>query len=187
MRADSDIQSIEDLQGKTVSIGAEESGSEQNALQILSAYGLNDRLVDTINLNYTDAADQLKAGKIDAIVITVGTPSPVVTELAGECGIRLLNVDGTAAQRLLSSYSAYREVTIRPTLIPARTPTCRPWRQSRSAGQRFSARKAGAAAHRTAVLQPGSAGRAAWPCTGPGDRRSRGRWHPLPRRRSGLV
>ena len=112
MRADSDIQSIEDLQGKTVSIGAEESGSEQNALQILSAYGLNDRLVDTINLNYTDAADQLKAGKIDAIVITVGIPSPVVTELAGECGIRLLNVDGTAAQRLLSSYNAYREVTI---------------------------------------------------------------------------
>ena len=47
VRADSDIQSIEDLQGKTVSIGAEESGSEQNALQILSAYGLNDRLVDT--------------------------------------------------------------------------------------------------------------------------------------------
>ena len=112
VRADSDIQSIEDLPGKTVSIGAEESGSEQNALQILSAYGLNDRLVDTINLNYTDAADQLKAGKIDAIVITVGIPSPVVTELAGECGIRLLNVDGTAAQRLLSSYNAYREVTI---------------------------------------------------------------------------
>lgn len=112
VRADSDITTIEDLQGKTVSIGAEESGSEQNALQILSAYGLNDRLVDTINLNYTDAADQLKADKIDAIVITVGTPSPVVTELAGECGIRLLNVDGTAAQRLLSSYNAYRKVTI---------------------------------------------------------------------------
>ena len=36
----------------------------------------------------------------------------MVTELAGECGIRLLNVDGTAAQRLLSSYNAYREVTI---------------------------------------------------------------------------
>lgn len=61
--------------------------------------------MDTINLNYTDAADQLKAGKIDAIVITVGIPSPVVTELAGEYGIRLLNVDGTAAQRLLSSYN----------------------------------------------------------------------------------
>lgn len=42
VRADSDIQSVEELQGKTVSIGAEESGSEQNAWQILSAYGLNE-------------------------------------------------------------------------------------------------------------------------------------------------
>lgn len=112
VRADSDIQSIEDLQGRTVSIGAEESGSEQNALQILSAYGLTDKLVNTVNLNYEDAAAQLNAGNIDAIFITVGLPSPVVTELAGECGVRLLNVDGTAAQRLCSAYSAYNEVTI---------------------------------------------------------------------------
>lgn len=112
VRADSEIQSVEDLQGKTVSIGAEESGSEQNALQILSAYGLNDKLVDTVNLNYEDAAAQLKAGKIDAIFITAGTPSPVVTELAGACEIRLLRVDGTAAQRLTQAYSAYQTITI---------------------------------------------------------------------------
>ena len=112
VRADSDITTIEDLQGKTVSIGAEESGSEQNADQILAAYGLNDRLVDTINLNYTDAADQLKAGKIDAMLITSGAPSSVVTELAQSVGIRLLNVDGAAAQRLLDTYSAYSAYTI---------------------------------------------------------------------------
>ena len=112
VRADADIQSVEDLQGKTVSIGAEESGSEQNALQILAAYGLNDKLVDTVNLNYEDAAAQLKAGKVDAIFITAGAPSPVLTELAGECGIRLLNVDGAAAQRLTSAYSAYSAVTL---------------------------------------------------------------------------
>ena len=120
VRADSDIQSIEDLQGKTVSIGAEESGSEQNALQILSAYGLTDRLVETVNLNYEDAA-QLKAGKIDAVFITAGIPSPVVTELAGECGVRLLNVDGAAAQRLRSAYSAYSEVTIPAGTYPGQT------------------------------------------------------------------
>lgn len=112
VRADSGIQSIEDLQGKTVSIGAEESGSEQNALQILSAYGLNDKMVDMVNLNYEDAAAQLKAGKVDAIFMTVGAPSPVLTELAGECGVRLLNVDGAAAQRLQSAYSAYSAVTL---------------------------------------------------------------------------
>lgn len=118
VRADSGIQSIEDLQGCTVSIGAEESGSEQNALQILSAYGLNDKMVDMVNLNYEDAAAQLKAGKVDAIFMTVGAPSPVLTELAGECGIRLLNVDGAAAQRLMSAYSAYSTVTLSAGTYP---------------------------------------------------------------------
>lgn len=112
VRVDSEIRTVEDLQGKTVSIGAEESGSEQNAMQILSAYGLNDKLVSMVNLNYEDAEAQLKAGKIDAVFITAGAPSPVLAELAGECGIRLLNVDGAAAQRLISTYSAYSMVTL---------------------------------------------------------------------------
>lgn len=118
VRADSDIQSIEDLHGRTVSIGAEESGSEQNARQILSAYGLNDKMVSMVNLNYEDAAAQLKAGRVDAIFMTVGAPSPVLTALAGECGIRLLNVDGAAAQRLQSAYSS---VTLPAGTYPGQT------------------------------------------------------------------
>ena len=121
VRADSDIQSIEDLHGRTVSIGAEESGSEQNARQILSAYGLNDKMVSMVNLNYEDAAAQLKAGRVDAIFMTVGAPSPVLTALAGECGIRLLKVDGAAAQRLQSAYSAYSGVTLPAGTYPGQT------------------------------------------------------------------
>ena len=121
VRADSDIQSIEDLHGRTVSIGAEESGSEQNARQILSAYGLNDKMVSMVNLNYEDAAAQLKAGRVDAIFMTVGAPSPVLTALAGECGIRLLKVDGAAAQRLQSAYSAYSGVTLPADTYPGQT------------------------------------------------------------------
>ena len=121
VRADSDIRSIENLHGRTVSIGAEESGSEQNALQILSAYGLNDKMVSMVNLNYEDAAAQLKAGRVDAIFMTVGAPSPVLTALAGECGIRLLKVDGAAAQRLMSAYSAYNTVTLPAGTYPGQT------------------------------------------------------------------
>ena len=39
-----------------MSIGEEESGSELNAKQILSAYGLNSKMVKEKNLNYADAA-----------------------------------------------------------------------------------------------------------------------------------
>ena len=182
VRADADIQSVEDLQGKTVSIGAEESGSEQNALQILAAYGLNDKLVDTVNLNYEDAAAQLKAGKVDAIFITAGAPSPVLTELAGECGIRLLNVDGAAAQRLTSAYSAYSAVTLPAGNVSRPGHGCADrGRESRSAGQRRAARKAGAEIDRAAVLRPGGYGRTAWHSAGRGTGRCRGRWHPVPR------
>ena len=121
VRADSGIETVEDLQGKTVSIGAEESGSEQNAKEILAAYGLNEKMVDMVNLNYEDAAAQLKAGKVDAIFMTVGAPSPVLTELANECDIRLLNVDGAAAQRLQSAYSAYSTVTLPAGTYPGQT------------------------------------------------------------------
>ena len=121
VREDSGIDSVEQLQGRTVSIGAEESGSEQNAQQILAAYGLNDRLVNTVNLNYDDAAAQLKAGKIDAMIITSGAASPVVTELAQELGIRLLDVDGAAAQRLMDTYSAYSAYTIPAGTYPGQT------------------------------------------------------------------
>ena len=181
VRADSDIQSIEDLHGRTVSIGAEESGSEQNARQILSAYGLNDKMVSMVNLNYEDAAAQLKAGRVDAIFMTVGAPSPVLTALAGECGIRLLKVDGAAAQRLQSAYSAYSGVTLPAGTYPGQTEKgADGGRESRSAGQQRAACKAGAAADTASVLQPGRAGRAAGHPAGPGGKRSRGRWHPVP-------
>ena len=118
VRADSGITSIEDLQGKTVSIGEVESGSEQNALQILAAYGLSDQLVHCLNMNYTDAAAQLAAGSIDAIFVTSGAPFSMLTGLAQECDVRLLPIEGAAASRLQSMYPAYTACTIAAGTYP---------------------------------------------------------------------
>ena len=70
VKEDSDIYSLNDLQGKTVSIGSEESGSESNAKQILKYSGLTDEIIKTVNLDYSDAAQEFTAGKIDALFIT---------------------------------------------------------------------------------------------------------------------
>ena len=65
VRADSGITTLEELQGCTLSVGEEESGTEQNAGQVLAACGLNNRLVHTVNLNYTDAERApLQAGRV---------------------------------------------------------------------------------------------------------------------------
>lgn len=112
VRADSEIASIEDLQGKTVSIGEEESGTEQNARQILEAYGLGDRLVEMKYFTYTEAADALQKGEIDAMFCTAGVQTTVLEELTRQCEIRFLNVDGEGAGRLLSAYPAYETYVI---------------------------------------------------------------------------
>ena len=105
VREDSDIKSVDDLLGKTVSIGEEESGSELNAKQILSAYGLNEKMVKEKNLNYAEAATQLKNGDIDAAFFTLGLNATVVEELSKQCKIRLIGIDDATAKKLKNTYS----------------------------------------------------------------------------------
>ena len=75
VRDDSEIKTVSDLRGKTVSVGEEESGTAQNASQILSAYGISDNLLKTRNMNYTKAAEALKNGEIDANALSILTDS----------------------------------------------------------------------------------------------------------------
>ena len=112
VRADSEIKSIDDLQGKTNSIGEEDSGTELNATQILDTYGLSDKLIKKVNLNYADAARELENGKIDAFFCTAGIQTTVIEELAKKCGIRLLSIDDSGRQKLLNSYDSYSECVI---------------------------------------------------------------------------
>lgn len=111
VREDSDIKSVDDLLGKTVSIGEEESGTELNAKQILSAYGLNAKMVNEKNLNYTEAATQLQSGDIDAAFFTLGLNATVVEELSKQCKIRLIGIDDATAKKLKNTYS-YVDCTI---------------------------------------------------------------------------
>ena len=107
VRAEDGLTSIEDLQGKKVSIGEKESGTEQNAKQILAAYGLDEKLVDEVNLTYTEAASQLKSGEIDAFFLTAGVETTVIAELSHQLPIALLPVDGSGADRLKGSNASY--------------------------------------------------------------------------------
>lgn len=112
VRKDSDITSLDDLEGKTVSIGEEESGTERNATQILEMCGLPDNLVNTKNLDYTDAADQLTEKKIDAFFCTAGICTTVIEELTKECDIRLVEIPESCRQKLKKAYSFYNDYVI---------------------------------------------------------------------------
>ena len=105
VRKDSNINSVDDLLGKTVNIGEKESGSELNAKQILASYGLNSKMVKEVNLDYAEAAKKLENKEIDCLFITVGMNATIVDELAKQCDIKLLEIDNATSNKLKSAYS----------------------------------------------------------------------------------
>ncbi len=106
------IQSVADLAGKSVSIGAPGSGVYFNAVDVLAAAGLT---VDDINAQYqsfADSTDALKDGKIDAAFIVAGAPTAAITELCTTNDAYLVPIDGEIADTLLASSPYYTAYTI---------------------------------------------------------------------------
>ncbi|NNU80325.1 TAXI family TRAP transporter solute-binding subunit [Halovulum dunhuangense] len=88
--ADSDIQSIADLAGKRVSVGAPGSGTEVNAQTLLAANGISFDDFDAQRLNFNETADALRDGDIDAGFWSVGAPTSSILNLATTTGIRII-------------------------------------------------------------------------------------------------
>ena len=80
--ADSGIDSLEDLRGKRVSVGAPGSGTEVNAQAILNANDITYEDIDEQRLNFNETADALRDGDIDAGFWSVGPPTSSIMNLA---------------------------------------------------------------------------------------------------------
>ena len=88
-----------------------ESGTENNATQILQVYGLTE-LVKTEELNYTDAVKELEEGKIDAMFCTAGIRTLVLEELANKCEVNWLSLEDKQIAKLKAVYPDYSEYVI---------------------------------------------------------------------------
>lgn len=110
--ATSDITSVDQLKGKTVSVGDAGSGVEFNARQILEAYGMTFDDINVVNLGFGDSANAMKDGKIDAAFVTAGHPTTAVVELCTTVDINILPIDDEHAAKLIEKYPYYTQVTI---------------------------------------------------------------------------
>ena len=106
---DSGITSVEDLQGKTVSMGSAGSGGEMAGRMLLGVYGLDYNSVNAQFMGESDGATALKDGKIDAMIATHPLNSAALTELTTSCDAVLLSIDNDA---FYETYPAYSKVTI---------------------------------------------------------------------------
>ena len=109
---DPEIKTVADLEGKTVSIGAQGSGVYFNALDVLGAYGLTEEDIDPVYQSFGDSVESLQDGKIDAAFIVAGAPTNAVTSLAATNDVYLVSLDSEHIASLIETSPYYSESTI---------------------------------------------------------------------------
>jgi len=114
---DSGIESIEDLEGKKVAVGAPGSGTSGKAKILLEEYGLIfDENMDAEFLDFQEGSEALIDGNVDAVIISVGLPSGNVQELATSHDISLVPFEESKVEEIHKKYPYFNEA-----LIPAGT------------------------------------------------------------------
>ncbi|MEA4848183.1 MAG: TAXI family TRAP transporter solute-binding subunit [Clostridiaceae bacterium] len=100
VRTDKGINSISDLKGKKISVGAPGSGSEANCRQFLELLGVPYESFEPQFLENTDAANQFKDNVIDGFIITSGLPSPAIQEIATTKGVKIIGFSKEEAEKI---------------------------------------------------------------------------------------
>jgi len=108
------IRSVEDLRGRKVSIDSAGSGTQADALLILSAFGLSVEDMRVEEIEVSNAADRLIAGTLDAFFLISGTPSTVVSDLADRGLVDIVPISGPPVKALLARSAFFGAHIIAP-------------------------------------------------------------------------
>ena len=109
---DPSIQTVADLAGKNVSIGAAGSGVYFNALDILAAYDLTVEDITPTFEDFGNSVESLQDGKIDAAFIVAGAPTTAVTSLATSKDVYLVSLDDAHIDTLKAACPYYDKSVI---------------------------------------------------------------------------
>jgi TRAP transporter TAXI family solute receptor len=111
---DSGINSVADLKDKRVHIGDPGSGVRQNAIDAMTAFGLDWQSdVDQEKAEAYRAVDLLQAGRIDAFFYTVGHPNGALLQAtAGANKVRFVEISGPGIDALLKTKPHYAKAVV---------------------------------------------------------------------------
>ncbi len=108
----SGIKTLEDLRGKRVAVGAQNSGVEVNARNLLTGHGISYSDLKVDYLGYAEAADALKAGKLDAAFLTSGLPNASLLELEQSFDLQLVSIKPENVSRIAEDKSYFVSLEI---------------------------------------------------------------------------
>lgn len=109
---DENIQSVYDLKGKRVGVGAPNSGVEMNARMILREHSISYQDIQPEYLSYAEAMEQLKNNQIDAAFVTSGLPNPAVLELQQSKEVAIVTIDTKMIDHLTKQYPYFEKAEL---------------------------------------------------------------------------
>ena len=118
--ADSGIQTLADLKGKRVSVGAPKSGTELNARAIFKAAGLSyDDLGKVEFLPYAESMELIKNRQLDATLQSSGLGMAAIRDLASVVKLNFVPVPATVIDKI--GNAAYQPGVIPPNTYDGQT------------------------------------------------------------------
>ena len=113
--ADSNIQTLADLKGKRISVGAPKSGTELNARAIFKAAGLSYEDMGEVQfLPYAESVELIKNRQLDATLQSSGLGMAAIRDLASTMKISFVAIPADVVAKI--GNAAYQ-----PATIPAKT------------------------------------------------------------------
>lgn len=106
------IESVEDLEGKNVSVGAPGSGVDGNAKQIIEAANLTYDDMSVSYLSFAESADAYKDKHIESFFVTSGIPNASIQDIAAMNPVSLVSLSDETISNLIEMYPFYVEYTI---------------------------------------------------------------------------
>jgi TRAP transporter TAXI family solute receptor len=103
------VKSVMDLKGKRVSVGAPNSGTEEQADYVLKGLGIDwNKDIKREKLGASESVAALKDGKIDAFFWSGAVPTSSIIDLANTPGLKmvLLPVGGETADKIMKANPA---------------------------------------------------------------------------------
>jgi TRAP transporter TAXI family solute receptor len=113
VRANSPIHNLSDLAGRRVNVGIQGSGTRATWDEIEAAVGWRDgKRVHPVGLRGDATASALCSGELDASLMIVGQPSPLVTAQQAACAVNFVAISGPAIDKLVHDHPYYQNGTI---------------------------------------------------------------------------
>jgi TRAP transporter TAXI family solute receptor len=101
--ADSSIESITDLRGHKVIVGAPGSGNAITSLELMAASGIAKSDFEPVYISYDEALQAMERRDYDAAIVIAGTPTRMISELQLRVPVRILTLTPSETASLTSA------------------------------------------------------------------------------------